>query len=98
MIWTSDNEFLLDDYHNRSLLKKLPFSGASPENFEYCRWYSICEHTIIDYAQFHQKIPDFMGKHLSVQESRCFEFSEHFTKTMVQIEIAVNPERMGIFP
>ena len=25
MIWTSNNEFLLDDYHNRSLLKSYHF-------------------------------------------------------------------------
>ena len=37
MILTSDNEFLSEDFHHRSLLKKLTFSCAGAENFEYCQ-------------------------------------------------------------
>ena len=95
MILTSDNEFLLDDFHSRSLLKKISnFLSSFPENFEYCPCCSINEHIIAGYVDRFQisweNIHPFSNE-------RCYEFSEHFAKTAVQIESATTPERMDIF-
>ena len=98
MILTSDNELLSDDFYNRNLLKNQHFPGPSPENLEYCGRYSICEHTVIGYVQFHRQIPIFMEKYPFVQMLGAFQLVPQFLKNVAKIQNIVTAERMDIFP